>query len=337
MENNRLILFLGLFIAVISISVGGYALLLDVGFVDALYMTAITISTVGYGEVADMTTAAKLFTVLIIFTGLSVVAYGFTSIVGTFFEGEFQDAWRRKRMQKRIQDLTGHHIVCGAGEIGQIVIDEFKQKNIPFVVIEKKDERVEELIEEQVLVIRDDATGEDALTKARIAQAKSIVCTLSNDAENVFTVLSARQLNPKIYIISKAIEKGAHGKLLRAGANSTISPNEIGGRRIAAMVIRPSIKSFLDIVTQIDEVSLDMEEVTICAGSSMGGKTLGDNRIPERTGLIVLAVRKQGETRLRFNPTSETMLEEGDAMMVLGKAGQVDELRTMSCEVPDYA
>lgn len=325
-----------MFLLVMVVSVCGYALILDISLIDALYMTAITVSTVGYGEVAEMTTLAKFFTIGVIFSGLSVVAYGFTSIVTTFFEGEFQVAWRRKKMLKKIEELKDHYIVCGAGEVGQIVINEFRQKDMDFVVIEKNEERSSELIEEGVLVVKDDATNEDTLMKARILEAKSIVCTLSNDAENVFTVLTARQINPRIYIIAKAIEKGAHGKLLRAGANNTISPNEIGGRRIAAMVIRPTIKSFLDIITQIDEVSLDMEEVSICAGSEFAGKTLGENRIPERSGLIVLAIRKQGEQRLRFNPTSETMLHEGDIMMVLGRSSQVDSLRGMACEVLSY-
>ncbi len=337
MENRRKIIkIISMFLLVMVVSVCGYALILDISLIDALYMTAITVSTVGYGEVAEMTTLAKFFTIGVIFSGLSVVAYGFTSIVTTFFEGEFQVAWRRKKMLKKIEELKDHYIVCGAGEVGQIVINEFRQKDMDFVVIEKNEERSSELIEEGVLVVKDDATNEDTLMKARILEAKSIVCTLSNDAENVFTVLTARQINPRIYIIAKAIEKGAHGKLLRAGANNTISPNEIGGRRIAAMVIRPTIKSFLDIITQIDEVSLDMEEVSICAGSEFAGKTLGENRIPERSGLIVLAIRKQGEQRLRFNPTSETMLHEGDIMMVLGRSSQVDSLRGMACEVLSY-
>jgi voltage-gated potassium channel len=325
-----------MFLLVFVISVGGYKLILDISLIDAIYMTAITVSTVGYGEVAEMTTLSKLFTIGVIFSGLSIVAYGFTSVVTIFFEGEFQVAWRRKKMLKKIDELRDHYIVCGAGEVGQIVIEQFLQKGLDFVVIEKNEERSNELVEEGVLVIKDDATSEDALMKARLMEAKSIVCTLSNDAENVFTVLTARQINPRIYIIAKAIEKGAHGKLLRAGANNTISPNEIGGRRIAAMVIRPTIKSFLDIITQIDEVSLDMEEVSICAGSEMAGKTLGESRIPERSGLIVLAIRKSGENRLRFNPNSETILHEGDIMMVLGRSTQVDNLRGMACEVISF-
>jgi voltage-gated potassium channel len=325
-----------MFLLVFVISVGGYKLILDISLIDAIYMTAITVSTVGYGEVAEMTTLSKLFTIGVIFSGLSIVAYGFTSVVTIFFEGEFQVAWRRKKMLKKIDELRDHYIVCGAGEVGQIVIEQFLQKGLDFVVIEKNEERSNELVEEGVLVIKDDATSEDALMKARLMDAKSIVCTLSNDAENVFTVLTARQINPKIYIIAKAIEKGAHGKLLRAGANNTISPNEIGGRRIAAMVIRPTIKSFLDIITQIDEVSLDMEEVSICAGSEMAGNTLGESRIPERSGLIVLAIRKSGENRLRFNPNSATILHEGDIMMVLGRSTQVDNLRGMACEVISF-
>jgi len=236
-------------------------------------------------------------------------------------------------MINRISTLQQHYIICGAGEIGQTVIEQLQKKKVSFVVIERNEERAQELVEEGILIIKDDATSEDALQKAKIMEAKGIVCTLANDADNVYTVLTARQINPDIYIIAKSIEKGAHVKLLRAGANNTISANEIGGRRIAAMVLRPTIKSFLDVMTQIDDVSLDMEEVMLCAGSHMAGRTLQDIKIPEKTGLIVLAIRKKGSGKLLFNPSSDTMLEQGDSMMVLGQATQVDELRGFACEI----
>ncbi len=333
MNQKKFTSIISIFLLIIVISITGYSMLLGVGFIDALYMTAITISTVGYGEVAPMTDAAKLFTVVVIMAGLGTVGYGFTSLVRLFFEGEFKEAWRKRKMINRISTLQQHYIICGAGEIGQTVIEQLQKKKVSFVVIERNEERAQELVEEGILIIKDDATSEDALQKAKIMEAKGIVCTLANDADNVYTVLTARQINPDIYIIAKSIEKGAHVKLLRAGANNTISANEIGGRRIAAMVLRPTIKSFLDVMTQIDDVSLDMEEVMLCAGSHMAGRTLQDIKIPEKTGLIVLAIRKKGSGKLLFNPSSDTMLEQGDSMMVLGQATQVDELRGFACEI----
>ncbi|MBV1758290.1 MAG: potassium channel protein [Dethiosulfatibacter sp.] len=333
-KNRKFLLILLAFISVIGIGVYGYATLLNVSFIDALYMTAITISTVGYGEVGLMTSQAKLFTIFIIFSGLSVVGYGFTSIVAFFFEGELKDAWRRRRMETRIKALKNHYIVCGAGEVGQTVIEQFQINNLPFVVLEKTESRVEELREEDVLVIKDDATSEDALIKAGINQAKGIVCTLATDADNVFTVLTARQLNEDIYIIAKAIEKNAHKKLKKAGANNTISPNEIGGRRIAAMLIRPSVISFLDIITQADDVILDLEEVTICSNSDLVGLSLREAKIPEKTGLIILAIKGFGDKKLRFNPKSDEVLKEGDTMIAMGRGEQVDILKKIACD--DY-
>jgi voltage-gated potassium channel len=334
MENKRKFIFIiATFTIIIVVAVIGYMQLLDVGFIDALYMTAITISTVGYGEVGEMVAPAKIFTIFIIFSGLGVAGYGFTSLVALFFEGELKDAWRRKKMENKIAELNDHYIVCGAGEIGHTVIKQFIENGLSFVVIEKNHRRASELRHEGVLTIIGDATSEDVLESAHITKAKGLISTLSNDADNVFTVLTARQMNSEAYIVSKAIAKNAHNKLKKAGADNTISPNEIGGRRMAALIIRPSVISFLDVITQAGDVTLDLEEVKICAKSEFVGKTLMEAKIPEQTGLIVLAIKRKGDTRLRFNPSSNEILKDGDTMVVLGREDQVDRLRGMACEV----
>lgn len=334
MENKRKFIFIiATFTIIIVVAVIGYMQLLDVGFIDALYMTAITISTVGYGEVGEMVAPAKIFTIFIIFSGLGVAGYGFTSLVALFFEGELKDAWRRKKMENKIAELNDHYIVCGAGEIGHTVIKQFIENGLSFVVIEKNHRRASELRHEGVLTIIGDATSEDVLESAHITKAKGLISTLSNDADNVFTVLTARQMNNEAYIVSKAIAKNAHNKLKKAGADNTISPNEIGGRRMAALIIRPSVISFLDVITQAGDVTLDLEEVKICAKSEFVGKTLMEAKIPEQTGLIVLAIKRKGDTRLRFNPSSNEILKDGDTMVVLGREDQVDQLRGMACEI----
>lgn len=334
MENKRKFIFIiATFTIIIVVAVIGYMQLLDVGFIDALYMTAITISTVGYGEVGEMVAPAKIFTIFIIFSGLGVAGYGFTSLVALFFEGELKDAWRRKKMENKIAELNDHYIVCGAGEIGHTVIKQFIENGLSFVVIEKNHRRASELRHEGVLTIIGDATSEDVLESAHITKAKGLISTLSNDADNVFTVLTARQMNSEAYIVSKAIAKNAHNKLKKAGADNTISPNEIGGRRMAALIIRPSVISFLDVITQAGDVTLDLEEVKICAKSEFVGKTLMEAKIPEQTGLIVLAIKRKGDTRLRFNPSSNEILKDGDTMVVLGREDQVDQLRGMACEI----
>lgn len=333
MKNKRkFILILIAFITIVLTGVFGYWLLLDISFIDAIYMTAITLSTVGFGEVSQMTDTAKLFTIGIIFSGLSVVGYAVTNIVAVFFEGEFKEAWRRKRMAGRIEHLKDHYIVCGAGDVGNTVIKHFIENNLDFVVLEKSEDKTNELVALDVLAMNDDATNEEALIKAGVERAKGVICTLASDADNVFTVLTARQLNPKLYIIAKAIEENTHKKLKKAGADNTISPNEIGGTRIASMIIRPSVISFLDIITRADKVTLDLEEVLISQGSVLIGKSLKDARIPERTGLIVMAIKKKGMTTLSFNPSSSQILDDGDTMIVLGKEEKIDKLKSLACD-----
>ena len=316
--------------ALFAAGVTGYMLLLNIGFVDALYMTVIMISTVGFAEIGIMTGAGKLFSILVIFAGLSIVGYSFTTLVAYFFEGNIKTAWRNRRMTARISELRGHYIVCGAGDVGNAVIEYFRDNNVSFVVIENDLKRYDELAEENVLTVLGDATHEDTLNKAGIDRAGGVVCTLSTDSDNVFTVLTARQLNEDIYIVSRAVEPTAHGKLKKAGANKTISPNELGGQRIAAAVVRPSITSFLDVITREGDVLLDLEEVVIDGRSKLSGLTLRDARIPERTGLIILALKKRGDESFRLNPRSHETLDDGDLIIVLGTGEQVDKLQALA-------
>ncbi|MEL4105569.1 potassium channel protein [Oscillospiraceae bacterium WX1] len=328
-KRRKLTLVLILLAALFVVGVVGYALLLHVGFVDALYMTVITISTVGFSEVAVMTDAAKLFSIIIIFAGLSIVGYSFTSLVAFVFEGDIKDAWRRRRMSAKISALNGHYIVCGAGDVGHTVIAYFKDSGVDFIVIEKDVTRHNELVEQNVLTVLGDATHEDTLYKAGIKDAKGMVCTLSTDTDNVFTVLTARELNEQIYIVARAVERTAHNKLIKAGANKTISPNEIGGQRIAAAMIRPSVTSFLDVMTRTGDVTLDIEEVIITPQSSIAGKNLSEAKIPEQTGLIVLALKKKDESNVKINPRANEVLGAGDSIIVIGTGDQVDRLQAI--------
>lgn len=330
MKNQRKFAFILLFMLLILITgVFGYMILLHIGFLDALYMTVITISTVGYGEVAKMTVGAKLFSIFIIFAGLATVGYGVTALVSLFFEGELRVAWRKKRMETKIQELKNHYIVCGAGEVGRTVINSLKENKAEFVVIEEYEKQFEELEQAGILAVLGDATSEEILRKAGIERAKGIVCALPTDSENVFTVLTARQMNEDIYIVSKAVESSAHNKLKKAGADNTISPNEIGGQRIAALLLRPSVISFLDVITRAGDVTLDLEEVVIPDQSAIAGKKLSEARIPEQTGLIILALKRKDTVKFRFNPGSDTVIQTGDTMVVLGTAEQAEALQEL--------
>ncbi|WMJ80764.1 potassium channel protein [Clostridium sp. MB40-C1] len=329
-ERGNIVIIFSALITLLIIGTVGYSHLLKVNFIDALYMTVITISTVGYTEVGKMTPEAKLFSIGVIFSGLGVAGYVFTSTVSLFLESDFKEAWRRKRMESKIAQLTEHYILCGGGETGQSVIKQFKKSNVSFIVIEKNEERIHELLEEGILAIHGDATNEDILEKSRIKYAKGFISSLSSDADNVFTVLTARQMNKNLYIISRAIEKNSHEKLKKAGANNTVSPNEIGGSRMAALMLRPSIISFLEIITHAGDVVLDLEDVVICENSDVVGKSLKESKINERTGLIILAIKRGEAENIIFNPSADEILNIGDVIMVLGMESQVKELRKIA-------
>ena len=334
-SKDRVATFVFILIAIVLFGVLGYGLLLDVGFIDALYMTIITISTVGYTEVAAMTPEAKLFSIVLIVISLGTVGYAFTRIVSSLMEGDIRRAIRRRMMERKISDYNNHYILCGAGETGWHAMKRFQKSDVNLVVIDKDEQVVAELLEEGVSAILGDATMDETLIKAGIERANGLICSLSKDSDNVFTVLKARELNDKLYIVSRAIDKNSHQKLIRAGANNTISPDEIGGSRMAALMLRPNVISFLDIITHAGEVVLDLEDVVICDSSPIMNQSLREVRIPEKTGLIVLAIKKKTRKKLQFNPSSDELLEIGDTMIVLGTQEQIKTLRKLACDRGD--
>lgn len=329
-EHKSLILVLFFFLVLLVVGTVGYTLLLHVSVLDAFYMTVITIATVGFREVAELSEAAKVFTIMIIFAGLGFVGYALTSLVAFLTEGQLRTVWRRRRMDNRIRSLHKHYIVCGAGETAQNVMAQLQAGKVPFVVVDLREDKIHEFHNRGILAILGDPTHEAALEQANIHQAEGLICALSSDTENVFTILTARYLNPNLYIISRAIEPHAHEKLRMAGADRTISPNEIGGRRMAAMVLRPSIFSFLDVVTYAGDEVFNLEEVLLGETSDLNGKSLRDARIPERTGLIVMAIKRSGSRTMVFNPQASETLGTGDSLIVLGNPENVDKLKTLA-------
>ncbi|MDD2534255.1 MAG: potassium channel protein [Eubacteriales bacterium] len=331
-EHRSLMFVMIWFAGLILTGMVGYTIILDVSLLDALYMTVITVATVGFREVADMNAPAKIFTIFMIFAGLGLVGYALTNLVAFFTEGELKQALRRNRMDNKIRALHKHYVVCGAGETAQNVMAQLQAGKVPFVVVDLREDKIREFHERGILAIHGDPTHESALEKANITKAEGLICALSTDTENVFTILTARYLNPQLYIISRAIEPHAHEKLRMAGADRTISPNEIGGRRMASMVLRPSIFSFLDVVTYAGDDVFNLEEVILGAKSELNDKTLRDAKIPDRTGLIVMAIKKSGTRTMIFNPTADETIHLGDALIVLGNPDRVDALKKLACD-----
>lgn len=329
-EYKRLIAVFGVLILILAVGVIGYSQLLRLSFLDALYMTVITISTVGYKEVAEMTPQAKLFTIFIIFLGLSFVGYLFTSVTVFVLEGNMKKIFKTGRLKKKMNALEDHYILCGAGETGTNVIRQFKRLHVPFVVIENSRERADELLSDDIITLFGDATDEEILTEAGILKARGLISTLSTDADNVFTVLTARYLNKDLYIISRSFDGHSREKLTRAGANRTISPNEIGGRRMASLMLRPTVITFLDLIYHIGDVDLDLEEVVLFPGSVFINMSLREAQIPDKTGLIILALQKRDSDKINYNPGADVILETGDTMITIGTDEQVMKLKEIA-------
>lgn len=320
----------------ISAGVLGYSYFLNIGFVDALYMTIITISTVGFQEVATMNQSAKIFSVVLIMFSIGTVSYLVTNIASYFIEGDLKEALKRRKMENKLANMTNHYIICGAGKTGQAIIDVFLYRGVNFVVIDEKEEVVNKLVERDIIAFNGNATEEDVLNKANISKAKGLVTVLSKDSLNLYVVLTAKTLNPNLSIVAKAVDKRAHHKLVKAGAHNTISPNEIAGRRMAVSLLRPTVISFLDSFIQTGDIDLDLEDVIIDKTSELCNQTLKDANIPSKTGLIVLAISKKDGDDLRFNPSSNELLEAGDAMIVLGQEEQINKLQVIAKDKRNY-
>lgn len=325
-DRKKLKLILFLFTSLVIVGTIGYMIILKIPFISALYMTVITISTVGYKEVAVMTEAAQVFSIFLIFFGVGTVGYTFTTVLVMFIDGRIQDIWRDRRMEVYINKMENHYIVCGAGESGRAIINDFIRHNANFLVIDEDEDKCMELRKKDIPVICGDATSEEILKKAKVEKAKGLMSCLSMDMENIMIVLTARELNERLTIISRAILPGADEKLKKVGADKTISISEIGGKRMAGMMMRPHIISFLDVLTRVGSVSLDLEEVKVNKGSKFANKTLREVEIPKKTGLIVLAVKDGNTDVLNFNPSGDFTIKSGDILIVLGKEEQVDVL-----------
>jgi voltage-gated potassium channel len=250
-------------------------------------------------------------------------------------EGKIKDMWRDRRMDNAIAKLKDHYILCGDGQTGETIIEQFQKRNQKFVVIEKEETKYKSLTEKNILAIYGDATDEKILNQAQIQRDKGLISALSRDTDNIVTVLTARYMNKDMNIISRAVDKNAPEKLKKAGANNTISSSEIGGRRMAALMLRPSVISFLDVITHTGDIDLDLEDVTVHNGSFIVGKSLREAKIPDKTGLTVLAVKKCNTNKITFNPNPNETFEEHDVLMVLGTDIQINKLRKLAAKNSD--
>ncbi len=331
MKTKKMHVLVSIVILLFLLSTIGYMLILNVSFIDALYMTVITISTVGYGEVVELDIGGKVFSIIVIITNISVIGYLFSVIFRAISEGVINHSWRKYKMSKEIKKIKNHIIVCGSGETGIHVIKQLMLKDIDFVVIENDEQAIEVLDALNVNYVFNDATREETLIDANIEQAKGLITCLAKDADNVFVVLTARELNRELHIIARAHEDRSDVKLKRAGANQTVSPDEIGGKKMASLMINPHVQFFVDNIIDTKNITINMEEIKINETSQLIGKKLSEAKISEKAGLIVLAIRKE-EDRFIFNPKANEILNLDDKMLVVGSKEQIAVLQNMAKE-----
>ncbi|MGV7927826.1 MAG: potassium channel family protein [Spirochaetota bacterium] len=307
----------------------GYHLVEGMALFDSFYMTIITISTVGFAEIKPLTTPGRIITIIVIVTGATTLAYTVGSIVRMFVEGELSKTFGRMKLEKEIARLKDHYIICGYGRIGSLICRELASYDISFVVIENNPQSLEQLERDRVLFLAMDATNEDALLKAGIMHARGIVPAVQSDADNVYITLSAKGLRPDVYILSRASDEKAEQKLKKAGATRVVMPYLIGGKRMAQVLIRPTVVDFVDIALMDRHLGLVMEECRIADISRLAGKTLVESNLRRDYGVIIVAIRKR-DGEMIFNPMSQERIDGGDILVMLGKK---DDLERMNREL----
>lgn len=324
----------------VAIGTVGYSILgrmagRDFSLIDCLYMTVITISTVGFGEIIPVREVpyAQGFTIVLVLVGAATVLYFGSAVLALFVEEDLRHVWRQARMRKAVGRMQDHIIVCGIGATGSTVVREFVATKHPFVAVDSDAERLRRLVadlgEGEIPYVAGDATEDDVLIEAGVRAARGLVAALPTDKDNLYVTVSARQLNPKLRIVARGIEAGTDAKLRRAGANEVISPNAIGGMRMASVMVRPTVVQFLDLMLRDRDKNLRIEEVPIPDGSPLIGKALKDTPIRKVTDLLVIAAYRPGaKENYVYNPGPGFVIEKGAVIIVLGTVDDVIRLRS---------
>ena len=325
---RRLIPSLILLFAVVIVGTIGYRLIESWSFLDSLYMVIITLFTVGFQEVHALSPLGKVFTIVIIVVGVGVAVYAGTQLVEIIIEGEILGYGRRRKMDKKIKDMKNHYIICGYGRTGHQVGAEFDAARVPYVVVDQKQEIEEQLGPRDIPYIVGDITSDDNLIEAGIKSARGLIAAADSDVANLYVTLSARVLNPNLYIVARASEIESENKLMMAGANRVIAPYFISGKRMAALATRPVTSDFLDMVMHGESLEFSLNEVTIPDNSPLINKTISEAEIRHKSGALVLAIRRAGGS-FDLQPDSSSIIEKGDTFVVIGTQEQAVDLDKM--------
>ena len=304
----------------------GYSYLEECSFFDGLYMTVITLTTVGYGEHPKaLSTEGRVFTIFLLLGGVFTFFWAASEMIRAIVSGEMRGILERVRMERSLAELKDHLIVCGYGRMGKLVCREFSQQKLPFVVIEDNADLLQDFSLPYGIPMHGDATTDEGLRRAGVERARALVTVAGSDAENLFIVMSARLLNENLFIVARAEEENAQQKLLRAGANRVVSPYVIGGSRVAQAVLRPTVVDFIELATRSEHFELQIEEVKIALASSLIGQTLAGSLLHKRYGIFIVAIKK-ASGQMVYNPPGDNVIEVDDTLICLGHREQLDHL-----------
>ena len=317
---SRLSIRYGLLAVASMVALGtfGFHLIERWSWLDSLYAATQTVTTVGYGDFSPVTRAGRLFAVIFMIAGVGTVLYALTSTVQSVVQSEMVAAFGLRRRHREIKRVQKHFIVCGVGRVGARIIREMQRANCPFVAIEKDQQKVAALIEQGARIIVGDATLEENLRDAGVERARGLAACLPNDADNLYVVLTARDLNEKLHIVARAVEEQAEPKLIRAGANRVVSPTIIGSRRMAEALMKPAVADFMDSITT-DNLDLGFDEVELQPDSPYVGHKLRYTNIRSELDVVIIAIRRRNGHML-FNPSGDAVLETGDLLIAIGRA-----------------
>lgn len=329
----RLVLSIVILLGVLIVGAVGYRVI-EVeqapSFLDAVYMTVITVSTVGYREIWTLSDNGKLWTIGVILLGIATVSYAFTSLISVVIGGELRSMRESKKMQKTIQDMRDHVILCGYGRMGSLVVRELQKRGVPVVVIEMKHELEEELTNADIHYLIGDATDEELFHRAGLMHARALVTILPSDADNVFVTLTAHTLRTDLTIVARAEAPATEAKLIRAGASRVVSPQRAGAMRVTNILTRPAVVDFVELADK--GVDLEIDEYVVADRSPLCGKTLRESGVRNRSDAIVVAVKRLDGTAI-FNPDAETSLHAGDTLILVGRTGMSDRLDAIDSTV----